>query len=184
LEALKLVEFGATVIVSVPITADAFVTLIGSGFGVQVMPTVAADVAVVVDVQVTLTAPANPPLGVAVMVEVALPAAVLAVVPVRVKLPVGAVTEKKLCPEVPPPFGFVTVTGIWPGFATSAAKIAADKLAASVKVVVLATPPKFTTDPFTKFVPLTCKVNAPEPAATLVGERFVIAGAAAALVNV
>ena len=69
--------------------------------------------------------------------------------------------------DVPPPgAGFVTVTAGVPADATSPARIAAVTCVELTNVVVLAAPPKFTTEVFRKFVPFTVNVNAPEPATT------------------
>ena len=86
MDAVRVVELAATAIVSVPVVGLAVVTLMFSGFGVQVMPTAASEVAAVVDVQVTPTMPVKPPLGVTVIVEVPLLPAVMpaGVVPVTV----------------------------------------------------------------------------------------------------
>ena len=74
----------ATATVRIPVTAAVLVTLIASGFGVQVTPGGSA-----VPAQVTLTLPMNPPLGVTVMVEAELvPAVTTTGVEVTVNVPV------------------------------------------------------------------------------------------------
>jgi hypothetical protein len=79
--------------------------------------------------------------------------------------------------DVPPPgVGFVTVTAGVPTAVTSLAKIAAVICDAETKLVVRGLPLTFTTDELTKLVPLTVRVNVPEPATTLVGESVVIVG--------
>jgi hypothetical protein len=79
--------------------------------------------------------------------------------------------------DVPPPgAGFVTVTAGVPTLATSLARIAAVTWLALTKVVVLALPPKFTTEPLTKLDPFTVSVKAPDPAVVLAGSNEVIAG--------
>ena len=79
--------------------------------------------------------------------------------------------------DMPPPgAGFVTVIAGVPAVATSVAKIAAVNCVALMNVVTRALPAKFTTDVFTKFVPVTVNVNAAEPAVTPVGESEVIVG--------
>src|SRR5207247_3518824 len=70
--------------------------------------------------------------------------------------------------EVPPPDGFITVTVAEPAVATSLAPMAALSCVAPTKVVARAAPFHCTVEPATKFVPLTVRVNAPLPAATLV----------------
>jgi len=85
-EAVSVVDGGATVKVSWPVTAAVPDTLIGSGFGEQVTP--AGNPAAG---QVTLTLPVKPPVGVTVMVEGPLaPAVAVAAVPPMVKLPLPA----------------------------------------------------------------------------------------------
>jgi hypothetical protein len=98
------------------------------------------------------------------------------------KVTVGAglvveLTAKLTAVDVPPPAGFVTVTGAVTGDTTSVAKIAAVTCVALTNDVTLALPLKFTTAPVTKPVPFTVSVNAPEPATTPVGESDVIASA-------
>jgi len=79
--------------------------------------------------------------------------------------------------EVPPPgAGFKTVIGTLPELTMSVARIAAVNWVLSTKVVVRALPLKRTTDPATKFVPLTVSVKFAAPAVTLAGERVVIVG--------
>jgi hypothetical protein len=183
LDALNVVEFAATAIVSGNDAAVVPVTPMFNGFGMQVMPTCASDVAAVVNAHVTATLPVNPaPVGVAVIVEVPLPPGAIGVaaVPVSVKAPlVGAVIVKfTTCVEVPPPGGgFVTVTSFVPTVTMSVARIDAVSCVALTNVVVLAAPPKFTTEtPFTKFVPLTVRLNVALPAAIVVGLIVVTVG--------
>src|SRR6266576_408813 len=73
-EAVSVVDGGATVRVSWPVTAAVPVTLIGSGFGEQVTP--AGNPAAG---QVTFTLPRKPPVGVTVIVDIPLPPAVAVV---------------------------------------------------------------------------------------------------------
>jgi 3D (Asp-Asp-Asp) domain-containing protein len=96
----------------------------------------------------------------------------------------AAVTLKLTEFDVPPPgAGFVTVIGGVPTVVTSAAKIAAVTCVAFTKVVTLALPLKFTVEVETKLAPFTVNVNAPEPAATLVGESVVTVGTTLFTVN-
>ena len=89
----------------------------------------------------------------------------------------GLFTVNGEFPEVPPPgAGFVTVTLNVPAAAMSGAVIAAVTCVALTNVVVLDAPLKFTTEPETKPVPFTVKVNAAPPAVALVGESDVIVG--------
>jgi len=79
--------------------------------------------------------------------------------------------------DVPPPgAGFATVTLNVPAFAIAAAVMEAVICVALTNVVVAAVPLKFTTDPETKFVPLTVSVNPAPPAVALVGDSDVIVG--------
>ena len=79
--------------------------------------------------------------------------------------------------DVPPAgVGFVTVTGGVPTAATSPARIAAVNCVALTNVVTFALPLKFTTDVFRKFVPLTVRVKAPDPAAAVDGWSVVTVG--------
>ena len=89
----------------------------------------------------------------------------------------GLFTVKVAVPDVPPPgAGLVTVTLGVPAVATSATVICAVICVALTNAVVFAAPPKFTTEPVTKFVPLTVNVNAAPPAVALVGEIVVMVG--------
>jgi 3,4-dihydroxy-2-butanone 4-phosphate synthase len=89
----------------------------------------------------------------------------------------GLFTVKVTAFDVPPPgAGFVTVTGGVPAEARSLAKIAAVICVALTNVVVLVVPLKFTTDVFTKLVPFTVNVNAPEPSVALGGDSVVTVG--------
>jgi hypothetical protein len=90
---------------------------------------------------------------------------------------VAELTAKLTAADVPPPAGFVTVTGAVTGDATSVAKIEAVSCDAFTNVVVLALPLKFTTAPVTKPVPLTVKINAAEPDVVPVGDNEVMVGA-------
>jgi hypothetical protein len=72
--------------------------------------------------------------------------------------------------EVPPPgAGFVTVTGTVPVAATSIAGIMARSVVLEMKVVVAASPLKFTTEPEMKFAPFTVSVKSELPAGVEVG---------------
>jgi hypothetical protein len=90
----------------------------------------------------------------------------------------AAVVMVKVCAfEVPPPgVPFVTVTGYAPTVATSAARIVAVTVVDEMKVVLRADPLKFTTEPLTKFVPETVRVNCVLPAAVEVGLSAVVVG--------
>jgi hypothetical protein len=97
----------------------------------------------------------------------------------------GLLTVKFVGADVPPPGPvFVTVTGNVPAVAMSAAAIAAVTWVALTNVVAFALPLKVTPDPATNPVPFTVSVNAAPPAAALVGESVVIAGAGLFTVNV
>lgn len=79
--------------------------------------------------------------------------------------------------EVPPPGkGLNTVTAGVPTAVISLAGMEAVSCADETKVVERGLPLIFTTDEFTKLVPFTVSVNAPEPATTLVGESVVTVG--------
>ena len=79
--------------------------------------------------------------------------------------------------DVPPPgAGLVTVTLNVPAAAMSAAVIDAVTCVALTNVVALAAPLNFTTEAALKFVPLTARVNATDPAVALVGEIVAIVG--------
>lgn len=79
--------------------------------------------------------------------------------------------------DVPPPGnGLNTVTAGVPTAVTSLAGMEAVSCVEETKDVVRGFPLMFTTEEFTKFVPFTVSVKAPEPATTLVGESVVIVG--------
>src|SRR5207302_1756312 len=79
--------------------------------------------------------------------------------------------------DVPPPgLGEKTRTAAVPAIARSAAVIAARRRVALTNVVVRALPFHCTTEPATKLVPLTTRVNAAPPAFALVGDSEVTAG--------
>jgi hypothetical protein len=100
----------------------------------------------------------------------------------------AAVTLKFTEFDGPPPgLGLLTKTAGVPAVATSPARIAAVTCVELTNEVVLFAPPKLTVAPLTKFVPFTVNVNAPEPAATPVGDSEVTVGTgfvAAVMVNV
>ena len=87
--------------------------------------------------------------------------------------------------DVPPPgAALVTATLAAPAAAISDAVIAAVSWAALTKVVALAAPLNFTTEPETKPAPFTVSVNAAPPAVALAGESDVAEGAGLLMVNV
>jgi hypothetical protein len=89
----------------------------------------------------------------------------------------GALTVNVDPAEVPPPgAGLNTVTCAVPALAISVVEIAADTFVALTKVVVRAAPFQFTTDPFTKPLPVTDRVNAALPAVALEGDRLLTVG--------
>jgi hypothetical protein len=100
----------------------------------------------------------------------------------------AAVTLKLIEFDGPPPgLGLFTKTAGVPAVATSAVRIVAVSCVELTNDVVLFAPPKFTTAPLTKFVPVTVNVNPLEPAAIPVGDNEVTVGtgfAAAVIVNV
>jgi len=97
----------------------------------------------------------------------------------------GLFTVKPTPADVPPPgVGFVTVIGKLPAVFTSPARIAAVTCVALTKVVVRATPLKFTTDEARNPVPFTVMVNAPDPKIALVGKIEVTVGAGLFTLNV
>ena len=96
--------------------------------------------------------------------------------------PVTANVTEALVP--PPGAGFVTVTGKLPTVKRSAANIEAVSFVALTKVVLLAVPLKFTTEPFTKLLPFTVSVKAAPLNVALVGEIVVIVGAGLLLLMV
>ena len=93
----------------------------------------------------------------------------------------GLLIVKGMGPDVTPP-GFNTVTFTVPAAAISAATIEAVNWVALTKVVVRLDPPHCTTEPLTKFVPLTVSVNPELPAVVDEGLRLVIVGAAGGLI--
>jgi hypothetical protein len=92
----------------------------------------------------------------------------------------------KLCPvDVPPPgVGLKTVTEGVPELARSEAGTAAVSEVALTNVVVSAVPFQFTTEPATKFVPVTVSVNADPPVSAELGESEVSVGAGLLMVKV
>ena len=86
------------------------------------------------------------------------------------------VTVKSIALEVPPGAGLVTVTGNVPAEAILEAGMAAVNCVELTNVVVVATPPKFTIEDATKFVPLIVSVKPAPPTATVFGEIEVIVG--------
>ena len=97
-----------------------------------------------------------------------------------VSVGVGLLIVKGIAPDVTPP-GFNTVTFTVPAVAISPAIIEAVNWVELTKVVVLLDPPHCTTEPLTKFVPLTVSVNPEFPAVVDEGLRLVIVGAAGGL---
>lgn len=86
--------------------------------------------------------------------------------------------------DVPPAgAGLLTVTLNAPDAAMSAAEMAAVTCVALTKVVVLATPLKFTTVDVLKFVPFTVSVNPAPPFTSLDGEIVVSVGTGLFMVN-
>src|SRR5262249_48132410 len=89
--------------------------------------------------------------------------------------------------DVPPPYnppgvpGFVTVTGTFPEFAIAEFGTVAVTDVELVKVVVMATPLKFTTAFELNFVPVTTSENWPLLAITLVGFRLAMVGTVPAI---
>jgi hypothetical protein len=78
--------------------------------------------------------------------------------------------DKKVTFDVPPPgVGFTTVTDAVPALAISAALIFAVSCDLLTNVVSRGLPFKFTTDPETKPVPFTVRVNAGLPGTTASG---------------
>ena len=84
----------------------------------------------------------------------------------------------------PPGAALVTATLALPAAAMSAAVIAAVSWEALMKVVALAAPLNFTTEPATKPAPFTVSVNAAPPAVALAGESDDAEGAGLLMVNV
>jgi len=169
-EAVSVVDGGATVRVSWPVTAAVPVTLIGSGFGEQVTP--AGNPAAG---QVTFTLPRNPPVGVTVVVDIPLPPAVAVVAaPLTVNEPLLVIVKATPLLATPP-----TVTTTLPVVApvgTGTTMLVALQLvgvpAVPLKVTVLV--PRVAP----KFVPV---IVTDVPTAPEVGFRLVIVGAAAAV---
>jgi hypothetical protein len=90
----------------------------------------------------------------------------------------GALIVKMTLPEVPPPgVGFTTATLEVPTVAISAAVIAAVSVELETKVVARDEPFQSTTEPDTKFVPLTVRVRPDPPAVAEVGLIETIVGA-------
>src|SRR6266851_3405727 len=109
-EAVSVVDGGATVKVSWPVTAAVPVTLIGSGVGEQVTP--AGNPAAG---QVTFTLPRNPPVGITVIVDIPLPpAAAVVAAPLTVNEPL-LVTAKAAPLLVTPPTVTMTLPVVAPG---------------------------------------------------------------------
>ena len=96
--------------------------------------------------------------------------------------PVTANVTEALVP--PPGAGFVTVMGKLPTVKRSVANIEAVTFVALTKVVLLAVPLKFTTEPFTKLLPFTVSVKPAPLTAALVGEIVVMVGAGLLLLTV
>ena len=97
----------------------------------------------------------------------------------------GFVIANVTDPLVPPPgAGFDTVTGKLPMVKRSVAKIEAVTCVALTKVVLLVVPLKFTTEPFTKLLPFTVRVNPRPLRVALIGEIVVIDGTGLLTVNV
>jgi len=132
------------------------------------------------DVPFHLTADAaSKALPLTVKVNPALPAVALAG---AIALTAGSgltlVIEKVWSPEDPPPgAGLLTVTLALPAAAISAAGTAAVSFVTLEKVVASGFPFQFTTDPETKLLPLTVKVNSAVPAVAEAGDSDVSAGA-------
>jgi hypothetical protein len=79
--------------------------------------------------------------------------------------------------DVPPPgAGLNTVTCAVDWVATSAELMAAVSCVLLTNVVVRAAPFHCTTEPATKFVPFTCRLNPALPAAIVFGLRLVMLG--------
>ena len=106
----------------------------------------------------------------------ALPAVIVAGLAV-VRLGTGLFTCRGNALEAPP-FGWGFRTAIWtvPPFATSDAKIVAERDVEFVKRVGRLLPFAVTMDRETKFVPVTVSTNWPVPARTPIGERDVTWG--------
>ena len=88
---------------------------------------------------------------------------------------VGALTEKAIAEVVAPP-GRTTVTFTGPELAMSVAGTTAVSDVALTYVVASAVGPQSTTDPVTKFVPVTVRVNCAPPATADAGLRLVSRG--------
>jgi hypothetical protein len=89
----------------------------------------------------------------------------------------GLLTARVRDPEVPPPgAGLTTVIETFPATATSPAVMAAVSCVLLTKLVLRPEPFTCTTDPLTKFDPLTVSVNAPFPATVAEGDRLEIDG--------
>src|SRR4051812_26937612 len=89
----------------------------------------------------------------------------------RLKTGADAACTRKFPAAVPPPgVGFVTLTGTFPGSATSDSGIATIIDVALRETMVTVTPRKVTTDEAMKFAPEIVKLNESVPAVTLEGE--------------
>ncbi len=87
--------------------------------------------------------------------------------------------------DVPPPgAGFVTVTPFVPAVSRSAARMDALSVVEFTNVVALAVPPKFTTELFTKPVPVTVRVNPGSPTVAVVALSEVTVGSGLLTVKV
>ena len=87
--------------------------------------------------------------------------------------------------EVPPPgVGLNTVTLAVPATAMSEARIEAVSWVEETYVVVRSAPFQRTTEPETKFVPFTVRVNADPPAIAEEGLRLVVVGTGLLIVKV
>ena len=97
----------------------------------------------------------------------------------------GLLTGNVQVPEVPPPgAGLVTVTFAVVATPRSLEGIWAVIFVELTKVVASGVPFQLTTELSTKFVPVTAKVIAPEPASTLTGASAVMVGTGMVLVTV
>jgi branched-subunit amino acid transport protein AzlD len=96
----------------------------------------------------------------------------------KVAVGAGLLMAKVRAPDVPPPGeGFSTVTETVPAVAMSPAEIAAVNWVLLTKLVARALPFHCTTEPESKFVPVTVSMNAAPPAVVLVSESEVAVGA-------
>ena len=99
----------------------------------------------------------------------AAPPAVVLLGESAVAVGLGLSTVNVTALEVPPPPGFITVTGNVPARAISATVIIAVTFLLLTNVVVLAEPFHCTIDVLAKFVPFTVRVTAEPPAVALLG---------------